>query len=101
MNWKRAIERLSIDESVVHDNIGVGRISQFRYVVLKDGEVRVFGGSNHPTMGYLVSQMLTYITGIPQPVPCADCDQPRESLSYCRRHYNERHAEYNRRMRHG
>lgn len=94
MNWRRTIEHLAIDESAIHDGIAVARLSNYRYVVLMDGTVYSFGGSSHPARGMLVSQVLACVTGESVPAPCVECDQPREHLSYCREHYNERHAEW-------
>lgn len=99
MNWRRAINALSIDESIQHDGIAVARLSNSRYVVLKDGAVYSFGGSSHPARGLLMARVIACVTGKPQIEPCVDCDQPRTDLSYCRTHYNERHAEYNRKAR--
>lgn len=99
MNWRRAIEHLNIGESVQADGIAVGRISRNRYVVMMDGEVTSVGGGGY-RVNLVVNRVANYVTGEHHADPCADCNQPRECLSYCRTHYNERHAEWARRMRH-
>lgn len=65
MNWRRAINALCIDDSIIHDGIGVARISNWRYVVLKDGAVYSFGGSAHPARGLLMARVIACVTGEP------------------------------------
>lgn len=66
MNWRRAINQLCIDESIQHDEIAVGRLSNWRYVVLKDGAVYSFGGSAHPARGLLMARVIACVTGEPE-----------------------------------
>lgn len=96
MNWIATLRRLHIDTYITHAGVTVVRISDKRFLVLRDGYVTDIGGRRH-TLELALAEVVEEITGVPQPVPCAKCERPREVSSYCREHYNQMHLEPNRR----
>lgn len=82
MNWKRRLEQLAIGASINEDGVAVARLSNNRFIVLKDGFV-FDQPASRATVGFSISRALKYITGERSIVPCADCGSPRRTGSYC------------------
>lgn len=98
MNWRRAVEQLTIDSYVSHMGITVARTGRNRFMVLKDGVVTFIGGKTY-SIGLSVARVLECVTDTPQVYLCTQCAQPRQVMGYCRTCYNRRSAERKRRFR--
>ena len=94
MAWQRTLSDLPIGASYSVDGASVGRLSNNRFIVLKEGALFDIGG-NRATVGFVISQVCALL-GQPIPAPCADCGQPRQTRSYCNACHSRRVQGYKR-----
>ena len=81
VDWQHTLSALPIGASIMAHGAAVGRLSNNRFVVLKDGALYDLGG-DRSRVGYVIAEVSTLL-GQPIPAPCADCGAPRQTRSYC------------------
>lgn len=81
-HWQHTLNNLHIGASVIADGIAVARLSENRYIVLRDGDV-YDDHTSRMTVGLAIARALEAITGEAVAAPCADCGAPRTTRSYC------------------
>lgn len=82
MDWQRRLNQMTIGASIIDHEIAVARLSNNRFIVLRDGMV-FDEHTSRMTVGLAIARALEAITGESVAAPCADCGAPRTRLSYC------------------
>lgn len=95
MDWLRALQRMDIGASIIHGQIAVARMSNNRFIVLKDGEIHDIQHSRQ-TAGLAIARTIEVITCDALTAPCSDCGAARVKANYCAACWSRRTQEYKR-----
>lgn len=80
----RAIVALPVDAYLLHAGVIVVRVTDYKYLVLRNGTVTTFGGKRAP-LDYVAARVVECVTGERIEPQCARCGvNKRETKSYCR-----------------